>query len=101
METPISRNAPIKMHATYEAADRYSYQDRDLETQMRVGGGQISLGKLPLDLNSVFSDAKYQQLNTSRVKRPEGKPLRNRVADWDPHELAAKVREQIDIDQLV
>ena len=27
--------------------------------------------------------------------------FKNRVAHWDPHELAAKVKEQVDLDKLV
>ena len=58
---------------------------------------------MPNDLNSVLSIAKHQSSTIKYDSPRKDYPgmMKNRVAQWDPYELAAKIKSQIDIDKLL
>ena len=88
------------------AAGRYSFQRRD--KQFEVGGGKIgaSKGFFTSDLNSVITESRNFRGTISNDKSGTKEPIlplngRNRVGHWDMYELASKIKDQIDIEQLI
>lgn len=61
-------------------------------------------GSTANDLNSVMNleNRKVKKaLANSPVLDLEPGEEKNRIGHWDPYELAAKIKEQINIDQLI
>ena len=76
---------------------------------LEVGGGQIDYTN---DLNSVITDSNFHanqsflSYNKTVANRrghhnkqqQQQRTEKSRIAHWDPYELAAKIKDQIDLD---